>query len=64
VALLQVAHPQHPATQQVENQLQGLANANFMSQDPEEPNTWRFCQVCPLPEAAKGAKVMLCMCEC
>ncbi|GAB4822063.1 hypothetical protein N2152v2_009109 [Parachlorella kessleri] len=43
--LLQVAHPQHPTVQQVEAQLQGLAAANFMKQDPEEPITWRFTQV-------------------
>lgn len=42
---LQATHPQHPPAAAVDASLCCLEAASFLRQDPQEPATWRFCQL-------------------
>ncbi|KAL4458480.1 hypothetical protein ABPG75_013345 [Micractinium tetrahymenae] len=43
--LLQAIHPQRPSPAALEASLCALEAASFLGRDPQEPTTWRFCQV-------------------
>lgn len=44
---LQAIHPQRPSPAALEASLRALEAASFLGRDPQEPTTWRFCQVRP-----------------
>ena len=42
---LQAIHPQRPSPAALEASLCALEAASFLGRDPQEPTSWRFCQV-------------------